>query len=970
MVAAAILLVFLTSCGQYCEVKVESDPPEGGEVTGGGSYRCGTVVELKAEAAEGYRFVGFFTDDERLSSGPTHRFELRGDVHWVAKFVKLVEISAATEPAEAGEVTGAGSYAPGDEVTLHARAGDGYEFVGWMEGNESVGRQPDYRFTAADPRGLTAVFRRAVDVDAVLQSQLMGQPIHARVNPGFSGVREDERIPVGVAVGEQYVVAWEEREGELVLLGRDDLQEQARTRFDLASSRVKKWEGFFWGDLLVLLIHTDSGDLVAVYDVSPERITRIWQRELQDAWAELVGSPDARHLAVYGRTRDEISSVELLGRRDGRLVVVWEKQEDMRVTDLTPYGDEGLLLAEADRGWLLLRPPDESLVELGVGGAHERAAWETMGRGTAGEMKYRLHAVGDGGAVIASVDGVLEDGAGQRLFGAYYQLWIPAGAGMALVAESFLIETEGGGRWFLGEEEGLGGSFYFDPRTSRWLSWRGMPMDALDAGGHYSELRLDREARDFAAQDGMHGADVRIGADGSVPRPLSDLLTIETRFGYRSNRAVMGGDFTGTASLDLLLSRSDGIHVVTGGTEVEAVRVAGPEVALAGVDEVRRQVYLFLGGELVRLSYRDLLDVRRQTVFAPREATWSARVRHEVTALAVGAEGVFVLDADRRRQEAYLRALDPSTGVQEWAVEVVAGGPDHLAVIDGMVRLVDGSGELQVVDPRTGETIRSLPLQTETDFARSFLPVHFMDEDRVFVSEWVQGTGRFLALCARRGEEQWRLDIPGYRVGEAARLDDRIYVSAGDMGEGFLYGIDPETGEVVVEHETGIGGAIPPVKENDFLVSGGYGAGDYAFLYTLEGKTGDERQFDLGYKALVVAPAINEGILYTVRFSYGPLDGVLVALDLHTGEELWVNEGTSFATGPVFWAGRVHLADSDRHLYAVDAETGRIAWEFCAGVSTEVEPPGYMGFGPSPLVVQGVLYYPAGSVIHAVGVSP
>ena len=87
------------------------------------------------------------------------------------RFVKIMEsttvnISVASNGDERGTVTGAGEFACQQNCTVRATANEGYVFQHWLEGDEVVSIDPEYRFTAYGDRDLTAVF---VPVDDVCQ---------------------------------------------------------------------------------------------------------------------------------------------------------------------------------------------------------------------------------------------------------------------------------------------------------------------------------------------------------------------------------------------------------------------------------------------------------------------------------------------------------------------------------------------------------------------------------------------------------------------------------------------------------------------------------------------------------------------------------------------------------------------------------------------------------------------------------
>ena len=69
-------------------------------------------------------------------------------------------ITADVDPAGAGTVSGGGTYADGDTVTLTATPNSGYRFVGWMESGTTMSTNTNYTFVANSDRSLTAQFDR------------------------------------------------------------------------------------------------------------------------------------------------------------------------------------------------------------------------------------------------------------------------------------------------------------------------------------------------------------------------------------------------------------------------------------------------------------------------------------------------------------------------------------------------------------------------------------------------------------------------------------------------------------------------------------------------------------------------------------------------------------------------------------------------------------------------------------------
>ena len=67
-------------------------------------------------------------------------------------------VSATANPAEGGNITGAATYELGATVTLTATANEGYVFVNWKKGEESVSSDAVYTFTATENVTLVANF--------------------------------------------------------------------------------------------------------------------------------------------------------------------------------------------------------------------------------------------------------------------------------------------------------------------------------------------------------------------------------------------------------------------------------------------------------------------------------------------------------------------------------------------------------------------------------------------------------------------------------------------------------------------------------------------------------------------------------------------------------------------------------------------------------------------------------------------
>lgn len=138
-----------------------------GKVEGAGKYEEGTRVTIKAIAKEGYVFEAWKTKDgaAEISKATEYSFVLSSDstlkAFFAAKPVDPVKDSFELTlncDAAMGKVEGAGKYEKGTEVTIKATANEGYVFVAWVSGNDTVAKTAEHKLTLVSDSILTAVF--------------------------------------------------------------------------------------------------------------------------------------------------------------------------------------------------------------------------------------------------------------------------------------------------------------------------------------------------------------------------------------------------------------------------------------------------------------------------------------------------------------------------------------------------------------------------------------------------------------------------------------------------------------------------------------------------------------------------------------------------------------------------------------------------------------------------------------------
>jgi hypothetical protein len=142
-------------------VSVLANPASGGGVSGGGSFYAGSSITVTADAGSGYAFINWTENGVVQSTSSNYSFVLATNCTLVANFsANAVTYTVATQasPANAGSVTGGGTFAAGSSVTVTAIANSGYTFTNWTKNGIVQSASPNYSFTLATNCALVANF--------------------------------------------------------------------------------------------------------------------------------------------------------------------------------------------------------------------------------------------------------------------------------------------------------------------------------------------------------------------------------------------------------------------------------------------------------------------------------------------------------------------------------------------------------------------------------------------------------------------------------------------------------------------------------------------------------------------------------------------------------------------------------------------------------------------------------------------
>lgn len=133
-------------------ITVESDNPDWGTVSGGGSYPYGDTIQIEAIPNTGHDFLSW--NDGDLSN--PRDIIVTQDSTFIASFaVSQFTITVVSDNPAWGDVTGGGTYYYGDTVVIAATANLGFEFISWDDDNTDNPRT----IIVTEDQSYTALFR-------------------------------------------------------------------------------------------------------------------------------------------------------------------------------------------------------------------------------------------------------------------------------------------------------------------------------------------------------------------------------------------------------------------------------------------------------------------------------------------------------------------------------------------------------------------------------------------------------------------------------------------------------------------------------------------------------------------------------------------------------------------------------------------------------------------------------------------
>jgi hypothetical protein len=143
-------------------IAVSANPPNGGSVSGAGTYDANSQVTVAASPANGYSFSNWTANGSVVSSNASYQFAATSNRTLVANFAVITTttyvISLSANPSSGGTVSGGGTVNANSTVAVTANANSGYIFSNWTENGVVVSNNATYQFMATSDRTLVANF--------------------------------------------------------------------------------------------------------------------------------------------------------------------------------------------------------------------------------------------------------------------------------------------------------------------------------------------------------------------------------------------------------------------------------------------------------------------------------------------------------------------------------------------------------------------------------------------------------------------------------------------------------------------------------------------------------------------------------------------------------------------------------------------------------------------------------------------
>jgi outer membrane protein assembly factor BamB len=277
---------------------------------------------------------------------------------------------------------------------------------------------------------------------------------------------------------------------------------------------------------------------------------------------------------------------------------------------------------------------------------------------------------------------------------------------------------------------------------------------------------------------------------------------------------------------------------------------------------------------------------------------------------------------EQRRSQEVVAAYDVNNGrelwTQKWSAEFTdstGDGPRATPTWDnGRLYALGATGELRCLDANSGAVIWGKNILSDNQASNlpwAMAAAPLIVDDKVIVLPGGTSGKSVVAYNKNNGAPVWRVlsDTQAYVSPMLVELAGRrqiVVVSASRV-----VGLAPENGALLWEYswdtDNGINVSQPiMVDGNRFFISSGYGKG--AALVEVKG-SGNKFTASTIWENTNMKNKFNSSVLYN-GYVYGLDEGILVCLDVNTGERKWKNG--RYGYGQIILAGDHLIVTSDQ----------------------------------------------------------
>jgi outer membrane protein assembly factor BamB len=292
--------------------------------------------------------------------------------------------------------------------------------------------------------------------------------------------------------------------------------------------------------------------------------------------------------------------------------------------------------------------------------------------------------------------------------------------------------------------------------------------------------------------------------------------------------------------------------------------------------------------------------------------------------------------------DGHLYAIDQETGKEKWNFKSRMPIASTPAVLGNTLYFVSSAGSLAALDIKTGQPRWVYAIEYERKFEAKNLHGYpsaaqtIPDAWDLFTSSptvangkvyFGGGDGNVYAVDAQNGALVWKFSTKDVVHSSPAVVNNVVYIGSWDS---YLYAIDGETGLEKWSFKSGEDNTIhnqvgfqssPAVVDGTVYI----GCRD-AHVYAIDAATGHKKwDYPTNKSWVIGTPAVRDGLVYV-----GTSDSSrFMALDAKTGRLRFNFKAGAYMFSSAALAGDLaYVGDHNGRLYAIEAKTGNLAWEF------------------------------------------